>query len=327
MPSWFCVPVSSRSGAVSGAGSSLGRSSSSSRAWPSPEHADVRAVELVGRAGQEVGAERGHVHEGVRGVVHGVHEARARPRRARGPRRGARRSSCRGRSRPRRSRAGASSCRARASRSSMSSCARLGAEPDGPDREAALLRELARHGVHVRVVVELGDDDLVARRPSARPSARARWKVSVVMLAPKAISYGRPPRKSAERFARGRERRVRLVARRVGPVRIGVVVQQVVRHRVDDRLRHLRAAGSVEVGDGQPVVHGARARGSASGWPRRGRRGRERRRSSSSCLHLSVQHTAAEHGRRRDARLAQPVQDHDRPAGAVDRRGRNGRKR
>ena len=41
---------------------------------PAPQHPDVRPVELVGRAGEEVGAERRHVHEGVGRVVDGVHE-------------------------------------------------------------------------------------------------------------------------------------------------------------------------------------------------------------------------------------------------------------
>src|SRR5689334_22059447 len=38
---------------------------------------------------------------------------------------------------------------------------------------------------------------MVSPRPQLRPSARERWNVSVVMLAPKAISVGRAPNRSA----------------------------------------------------------------------------------------------------------------------------------
>ena len=44
-------------------------------------------------------------------------------------------------------------------------------ERDGPDDDSPFLLERAPR-VHVRVVVELGDDDLVARRPAAREGAR-----------------------------------------------------------------------------------------------------------------------------------------------------------
>ena len=47
---------------------------------------------------------------------------------------------------------------------------------------------------------------------------------------------------------------VGLGAGRIVPVRVGVVAVEVVGHRVDDRPRHLRAAGAVEVRDRQAVV-------------------------------------------------------------------------
>ncbi len=61
-------------GGVGRRGLELGRVELLEERLAAPEDADVRAVELVGGAGEEVGAERGDVDEGVRGVVDGVHE-------------------------------------------------------------------------------------------------------------------------------------------------------------------------------------------------------------------------------------------------------------
>ena len=74
------------------------------------------------------------------------------------------------------------------------------------------------------------------------------------MLAPKATSSGVAFRKSARACAGAGDDRVGLRAGREGPVGIGVVMQQVVGHRLDDRAGHLRAAGAVEVGDGLAIV-------------------------------------------------------------------------
>ena len=74
IPSWFCVPVSSRSGPGVGRGPSLGTSSAASRSSLAVEHADVRPMELVGRARQEVAAPRPHVDELVGREVHGIDE-------------------------------------------------------------------------------------------------------------------------------------------------------------------------------------------------------------------------------------------------------------
>ncbi len=137
----------------------------------SPEDAHVGPVELVGRAGEEVGAERGHVHERVRGVVDGVHE----DERSRGVRevRGAphvalRAEGVRGRADGEEARL----LSERAGEAVHVQLARLGAEAHGLHDEAPLLRQLAP-GVDVGVVVELGDDDLVARASTAAP-ARGR---------------------------------------------------------------------------------------------------------------------------------------------------------
>ena len=57
-----------------------------------------------------------------------------------------------------------------------------------------------------------------------------------------------------ERFARARDQLVGLFARRIAPVRVGVVMEEVIVHRRDDRARDLRAARAVEVRDGVSAV-------------------------------------------------------------------------
>ena len=74
MPSWFCVPVSSRSGIVSGAGWSFGTSSAPSCSRRPKSTPEVWPVELVGRAGQKVAAPLCDVDELMRGKVDGVNE-------------------------------------------------------------------------------------------------------------------------------------------------------------------------------------------------------------------------------------------------------------
>ena len=154
----------------------------------------MRPVELVGRAGEEVRAERLHVDERVRGVVDGVHEheGAVRVRHRRDARDvvdrpdGVRRAADGDETGP----------------LPEEPPERVEVEPGLPrgerrrlDDDAAVLLERAP-GVDVRVVVEVRDDDFVA---AAQPRARARprWNVSVVMFAPKTISDGSPPRKSA----------------------------------------------------------------------------------------------------------------------------------
>ena len=91
------------------------------------------------------------------------------------------------------------------------------------------------------MVVELGDHDLVAG-PQSRPSPRARWKVSVVMLAPNAISPGSHPgsRPAPTSF---RDQGVGFFAGRIGPVGVRVVVVEVVGHGLYHRPGNLGSAG------------------------------------------------------------------------------------
>ncbi len=169
MPSWFCVPVSSAVRRVLGRRLELGQVEGLDEGLPAPQHAHVGPVELVGRAGEEVGAERGHVHEGVGRVVDGVDEDERSLRvgEVGGP------ADVALRAERVRGRADREEARPRAEDGGEVvhvELARLGAEPHGPHHEVPLPRELSPR-VHVRVVVELGDDDLVPRRPAPAEGA------------------------------------------------------------------------------------------------------------------------------------------------------------
>ena len=100
--------------------------------------------------------------------------------------------------------------------------------------------------------------------------------MSVVMFWPNTISSARPFTKSASVSRARAMQRVGLFARGIAPVRVGVVIEEIVVHRVDDGARHLRSARAVEVRDGMAVVHRARARESARGCLRPSRRRKRR---------------------------------------------------
>ena len=85
--------------------------------------------------------------------------------------------------------------------------------------------------------------------PHERPSALATWNVSVVMFAPNAISSADAPSSAASHSRALRERGVGLFAGRIAPMRVRVMVEQVVGDRVGNHARHLRAAGTVEIRD------------------------------------------------------------------------------
>ena len=74
------------------------------------------------------------------------------------------------------------------------------------------------------------------------------------MFAPKTISFGCAPRKSASAAARGGNDTRRSPAGRILPVGVGVVLIEVVGHGLDDGAGYLGAARSIEIGDGVPVM-------------------------------------------------------------------------
>ena len=133
---------------------------------PGGEHAAVGSEELVGRAGEEVGAERRHVDRCVRRVVHAVDVDQGAGGVGEVGDRAARRASCPAGWTPpvtatSRVRSLSTACdlrrrRARRSRGRSRPSARW-----RPPASAAIT-----HGAHVGVVVEPGHDDLVARAPA-----------------------------------------------------------------------------------------------------------------------------------------------------------------
>ena len=160
------------------------------------EDADVRAIKLVGGAGEEVASPILNIHQLMGAKCTASTNVSASASRAMATARGdvVDRSQCVGggpdRQQP------ASMIVQAAVQVVPVELAGLGDHLDLEDGDAALPLEGAP-GIDVGVMVELGDDDRVSR-PSDRPRARARWNVRVVMLAPKAISSGEALRKSAK---------------------------------------------------------------------------------------------------------------------------------
>jgi hypothetical protein len=102
-------------------------------------------------------------------------------------------------------------------------------------------------------MVELGHHDLVAGPESATehpPEVEGQRR----HVGAEDDLAGRAADEVGERLAGGAEGGVGLRARGIDPVGVRVVAQQVLRHRVHDGARDLRAAGPVEVGDGSSPV-------------------------------------------------------------------------
>ncbi len=133
----------------------------------------------------------------------------------------------------------------------------VGRKRHRPDRQAEIVGRMPPR-VDVAVVIELGHHDLVARAPLSRERPRDMERDGRHVLAEahplraRGVEEGRvhPPGIEQER--------VGLLAARVHPVGVGVVVDQVLADRVDDRRGHLGAAGAVEVGHRVAVVHAAK---------------------------------------------------------------------
>ena len=218
---------------------------------PRVEDAGVRAVELVRRAGQEIAADALHVDELVRREVDGVDEEQ----RARLARDGRREREVV--HRPRRVRRAADRDQLRPRRDELPQVlpVDLRCLADHPRRahdDAAVdLQRPPRR--HVGVMIEVGHDHLVSLGPCASEGARevkrerrhVRAEDDFVRRAIQEVAHG---------LARRGDDRVALDARRIRPVRVRIVVEEIVVHRLGDDARHLRPARRIEVGDGIPPV-------------------------------------------------------------------------
>ena len=217
----------------------------------SEERAHVRPVELVGGASQEVAAEGAHVHDRVGRVVHGVHEDE---------RTVAVRQLHRGRNvvdRAEGVRGGADGeepgPRSEGVRKAVEvERARGGIHRHRADGQAALPLQGAP-GIHVGVVVELGDDDLVPFAPAPAEGARQVEGQRRHVRAEGDLARRRVQEIGQRRARRG-ESRVGLEARGVAPVGVGVVVEQIVGHGIDHLARDLGPTRPVEIGDREPGV-------------------------------------------------------------------------
>ena len=260
------MPSSNRSGTSSVDGSSLSGCSRLEQLGPGGEHAAVRPEELVGRAGEEVGAERLDVDRRVRREVHAVDVEQ----RAGGVRQAAiARTS--GIVPIRLDAAVTATSRVRSPSSGVDAATvelgGLGVEVDpahgGAGRSAAITQ-----GRTLRVVVEPGHHDLVARAPVLGQGPGEVDRSAGSSLRPNTM----PPRVGAEQVGhRGAAAGTASLGVALGRRHVAAVGQRTGEHVVD-RLRHhvgrLRAARAVEVGGPGPAPRAAAGSGCAPA-PRR----------------------------------------------------------
>ena len=268
MPSWLSVPVSIRSGAGLGRRLQLGDVHRGESVVPAVEHADVGAVELVGGAGQEVAADRADIHQPVGRVVHGVHESEstgvARERCTREPHR----SACPARSRPRRWRAGGCGRKAPAPGQPSPAVPSPGrSAPSGPS--APRSRSSARHGA-MFAWWSSSVTTISSPGPQVRPEPSREMEGQRRHVGAEGHLARRRAQEIRHRLPRGRQHRVRLATAGIAPVRVGVVVKEILGDGVCHRARDLGAAGPVEVRDGPagvtPLQRRETPRGSRRRW-------------------------------------------------------------
>ncbi len=120
-----------------------------------------------------------------------------------------------------------------------------------PDDEAPVLRR-AEPRADVGVVVELGDDDLVAGLERA-PERVGEQEVERRHVGAEGDLARLGSDQLGRRLVRVGEQRVGLARAGERTSRVRVRALEVGRHRFDHRARHLRAAGPVEVGDRAPA--------------------------------------------------------------------------
>ena len=195
IPSWFCVPgLQPLGGGVRGR-SELGHVEGLEQVVLAVQDADVRPVELVGRAGEEVAVPSpGHRPAGA--GRSGRHRRTTRAPTAWASRAASATSLIVPRALEAApiatSRVRSPICRRRSSQSSCPVSGIIRATRTVTPRSRSSARQgstLAWWSSSVTTISSPG--------PQRRPNARARWKVSVVMLAPKATSPGEAFRKSA----------------------------------------------------------------------------------------------------------------------------------
>ena len=102
-------------------------------------------------------------------------------------------------------------------------------------------------------MIELRENDFVARSPLPAECARQVERERSHVLTEHDL-VGATIEEIGKRLARVGDQRVCLFTRRIAPVRVGVVVEEVVLHRMHDAARNLRAAWAVEICDGKSIV-------------------------------------------------------------------------
>ena len=210
------------------------------------EHADVRPMKFVRRARQEIAAPFADVDQLVRRIVHGIDERKGLGLACHGdgPGHVVDRSQRIGR-RPDRQQLDAMVAQT-AVQVVPIELAGLRDHPNLEDRDAPLALECPP-GIDIGVMVELGDDDRIAW-PQPSPEGPRQMKRQCRHVEPKADLGRRGIEKVRHGLPRIRECSVGFGAGGKPPVRVGIVMNKIIDHGLDDRRGDLRPAWSVEVG-------------------------------------------------------------------------------
>ena len=128
----------------------------------------------------------------------------------------------------------------------------LGNHPGLANEDPPLFLERSP-GVDVGVMIQLGDDDGITRAepPADRPADPKGQRGHVRA---EGDLVGRGSHEIGQHLPCLGQRQVGLRARGEGPVRVRVVMEQVIGHRLDDHPRNLGSTRAVEIRHGKPLV-------------------------------------------------------------------------
>jgi hypothetical protein len=120
------------------------------------------------------------------------------------------------------------------------------------DTHAAFIRERLPRG-NVGMMIEFGDNDLVARLKLTTERTREMKRERRHVCAERDLVRG-GVEEVCESLSRCVNQRIGFRARRIRPMRVGVMAVEIIRDGFDHGARNLCAARPVEVGDGVTVV-------------------------------------------------------------------------
>src|SRR5215217_7887725 len=245
---------------------------------PSVQNADMRSIELVRGAGQEVALDMAHVYRLVGSEMHGVDEGQRSCIPGQG---GCAGDIIHGAERVGRAPDGKQSWTARHESFQARPVELPGFRKDryrSNGNPAIALQGSPR--CNVGVMVELGHHDRIAWPPGPSQCA-GQVKGESRHIGPKRDLGGVRTKEIRQRFAVRQDERVRLLARGIGPIGVGIMLVQIRFHGGHDIPGYLGAARPIEVRYGNTSVPSLQSREGSSDF----RDGPGCQRGSSDCAH------------------------------------------